>query len=122
MTYRYIPCYNAHVENDDLKVYFYRLYRDVTDPMSDALNKSWEAQGDFIINVKKLRTTRKVERKHQLPPFEHLTMAIETTDVKVLDEMEIRIHGKDAANHIWWLAKHGVCFDTLKQMHEANVF
>lgn len=110
----YFPQYHAYIETDDIDVTFYRLCTDARDVMSDSLKPSWEPLDKFIINLRKLKTTRQVKKS--------MGALIKTTDVEVVDRYEIRTDSKQAANYIWYLAKNGTRFDDIVAMDKAKKF
>jgi hypothetical protein len=111
--------YKAGIENDHLQVIFHRLYRDGRDIMCDSLKPQWEPEDKFIITLKKRVATRTTEiQKHPVLGI----VRIESENIEILDEMVIRTDSKQAANYIWYLAKHGARFDDIKAMHKAKKF
>lgn len=116
---KYMRDYKADIENDHLLVVFYRLYRDGRDIMCDSLKPQWEPEDHFIIHLEKRIITRTTEiRKDKVLG----KVRIETEEVETLEKLEIRTDSKQAANYIWYLAKHGARFDDLKAMHQAKKF
>ena len=116
---RYFIEYDAIVWNDHLEVQFQRLYRDVRDVMCDSLKPQWEPEDKFWVHLAKtLRTTTTDIKEDEILG----KVKIERNDFATLDTLEFQIDSKQAANYIWWLAKHGATFDQIKAMHEAKKF
>lgn len=115
---KYMIDYNAWIENDHLQVVFHRLYRDGRDIMSDSLKPQWEPEDKFIVTLKKRVTTRTTEIREGKCG----KIRIESEDIETLETLTIHTNSKQAANYIWYLAKHGARFEDLKAMREAKRF
>lgn len=112
----YFRQYHAEVRTDTLHVIFYRLYTDSRDIMCDSLKPQWEPLDKFIITIRELATT------HFSEPLPSGKGVATWDDVQQTDELEFRTSSKQVANYIWYLAKHGADFDTIKEMHETQKF
>lgn len=112
----YFPQYHAAVRTDTLHVDFHRLFTDSRDIMCDSLKPQWEALDKFIICLRQMVTT------HFSEPIPGGKGTMTWSDVAQVDELEIRTSSKQVANYIWYLAKHGADFDTIKAMHETQKF
>lgn len=116
---RYMIDYKAGIENDHLRVVFWRLYHDGRDIMCDSLKPQWEPEDKFIIRLEKRVTTKITEFHNSKLLGRYKT---EKTDIETVDTLEFRTDSKQAANYIWYLAKNGARFEMLKAMHEAKKF
>lgn len=115
VTDTYKEVYGTEIQNDNMEVFFARLYTDARDQMSDCVKPSWMAVDDFIITVVKIRTW--IETKK----FERGSWTVKHTEE--IERFEIRTKSKDSANRIWWLAKHEkVTYEDLKAANEAKIF
>lgn len=110
--------YHANVHNDHLDVVFYRLYRDVTDIMSDALNRDWQPEDDFHIHMTEKRTTYSEEVRDDDVLGR---VVIRGQETQVLETVELRTKDKKVANAIWYLAATGASYQELKSMYSRLV-
>lgn len=111
----YFPQYHAFIDTDTLRVRFHRLFTDARDAMCDSPKPQWEALDQFLIVVCEVVTTR---FRDTLEDGSVLTR----NDVTQVDELTIETNSKQVANYIWYLAKHGTDFDTIKAMHHSKKF
>lgn len=107
------PVYSAFVRTDNLNLMFMRLYEDVTDPMSDDHRPTWKAQDNFIIQVRKLETEH-IHTEEKISDVSTLVTVGKKN--KELERFEVETKNKKAANYIWWIAKHGASYETIKEV------
>lgn len=111
----YFPQYHAFIDTDTLRVRFHRLFTDARDAMCDSPKPQWEALDEFVIDLCDVRTTHFSETLED-------GSVMTWSDVTQVDGFTIRTNSKQVANYIWYLAKHGTDFETLKAMHHSKKF
>ena len=101
MSSKYFPEYKADIFTKNLRVYFSRLYIDMTDIMSDSPQKNWEPQDDFIITVEKIETIETTT------PYEIDGVVCHSKSVqqRVVANSKFHVTDKFIANQIWKYSK-----------------
>ena len=101
MNSKYFPQYKADIFTKNLRVYFKRLFKDMTDVMSDSPQKDWEPQDDFVITVEKIKTTE----EDVLYDTGELQWSASRVHQKVVESSQFHITDKFLANQIWKYSK-----------------
>lgn len=101
MNSKYFSQYKADIFTKNIRVYFKRLFKDMTDVMSDSPQKDWEPQDDFIITVEKIETTETTT------PYEvdGVVCYSKSSQQRVVASTQFHIIDKFLANQIWKYSK-----------------
>ena len=98
---KYFPQYKADIFTKNIRVYFKRLFKGMTDIMSDSPQKDWEPQDDFIVTVEKIETTE----EDVLYDKGGIQWSSHRVHQKIVDSSKFHITDKFLANQIWKYSK-----------------
>lgn len=104
-TRKYFPQYKADIFTSNIRAYFSRCFLDVTDPMSDSIQKDWIPEDDFIIDI------QKIVEGHVETAQDDVTIL--TRFEKVSESVKFHVYSKESANAIWKIAKQTDNYDEI---------